>query len=80
MPVNLPPANVSATLQGPAHVTTGPITLTVNGAAIVAALASEISAKIEGLFRGMGSAGTNGDSGFDGRVHPVYPDIMHGSH
>jgi hypothetical protein len=82
--VALPPpnvtANISAPLSGPAHVTTGPISLTVSGQSIVAALASEITAKIEGLFRGMGAAGTNSDSGHDGRSSPVYPDHMHGAH
>jgi hypothetical protein len=78
MPVNLPPSSITAPLSGPATVHTGPITLTVSGQSIVAALASEISAKIEGLFRGMGSAGTNSDSGFDGREHPAMPDHFHG--
>jgi hypothetical protein len=82
--VALPPpsitANVTAPLSGPATVHTGPITLTVSGQSIVAALASEITAKIEGLFRGMGSAGTNGDSGHDGRAGIAWPDHMNGSH
>ena len=67
-------------MSGNATVKTGPITLNVSGASIVAALASEIGAKIEGMFKGMGMAGTNGDSGHDGREGVVYPDHMHGSH
>ncbi len=74
------PANISATLSGPAKVTTGPINLNVSGQSIVAALASEISAKIEGLFRSLGAAGTTGDSGHDGRASPSYPDHFHSQH
>jgi hypothetical protein len=80
MPVNLPPANITAPLSGPAKVTTGPITISISGQSIVAALASEITAKIEGMFRNMGASGTNGDSGHDGRASAIYPDHMHGSH
>jgi hypothetical protein len=72
------PVSVTAPLSGNATVKTGPITLNVSGSAIVAALATEIGAKIHGLFRGMGAAGTNGDSGFDGREHPAMPDHFHG--
>jgi hypothetical protein len=67
-------------LSGNATAKTGPITLDVSGASIVAALASEFGAKIEGLFKSLGAAGTNSDSGRDGRESPVYPDHMHGAH
>jgi hypothetical protein len=80
MPVNLPPANVSANLTGPATAKFGSVVVQVSGQSIAAAITGELRGVIEGLFRSMGSAGTNSDSGHDGRASPVYPDHMHGSH
>jgi hypothetical protein len=50
----------------------------VSGQSIAAAIAGEIKGLIEGAFKGMGAGGTNGDSGFDGRSNPVYPDHVSG--
>jgi hypothetical protein len=71
-------ANVNASLTGAATVKVGSVVVQVSGTSIAAALKSEIVGVIEGLFRGMSAAGTNGDSGHDGRAGPVYPDHAHG--
>jgi hypothetical protein len=70
-------ANVTAPLTGVATVN---ITNHADVTGLVSTIMSSVKGQIEGIFRGMGSAGTNGDSGHDGRASPSYPDHMHGSH
>jgi hypothetical protein len=82
-PPSAPPninANVNATLSGAATVKIPAVTIQVSGQSIAAAIVSDVRGMIEGMFKGMGAAGTNSDSGHDGRSSPTYPDHMHGSH
>ncbi|MGB7973732.1 MAG: hypothetical protein WCF81_05155 [Roseiarcus sp.] len=57
-------------------------TVTLDGASIAAAVATRVEKMVTGaltsIFQGMGAAGTNGDSGHDGRAGAVYPDHFHG--
>lgn len=68
-------ANVSATLSGQATVN---VTNNVNVTGLVQTIMSQLKGEIEGLFKSMGAAGTNSNSGHDGRTSPVYPDHVGG--
>jgi hypothetical protein len=70
-------ANVTAPLTGVATVN---VTNHVDVTGLVSTIMSSVKGQIEGIFRGLGSSGTNSDSGFDGRASVAYPDHVHGSH
>jgi hypothetical protein len=57
-------------------------TVTLDGASIAAAIATRVEKIVTGaitsMFQGMAAAGTNGDSGHDGRAGPTYPDHVSG--
>jgi hypothetical protein len=67
--------SVSAPLSGTATVN---VVNNVNVMGLVETILSKVKGEIEGAFKSLGSAGTNSDSGFDGREHPAMPDHFHG--
>jgi hypothetical protein len=79
-----PSAPVSVNVAAPNVDVKSITTVTLDGASIAAAVATRVEKMVTGaltsVFQSMGAAGTNSDSGFDGRAHPAYPDTMHGSH
>jgi hypothetical protein len=78
-----PSAPVSVNVSAPNVDVKSTTTVTLDGASIAAAVATRVEKMVTGaitsMFSSMGAAGTNGDSGHDGRASPVYPDHMHGS-
>jgi hypothetical protein len=71
MPVNLPAVNAS--LSGTATVN---VTNHIDVTGLVQTIMSQVKGAIEGAFNT--HVATNGDSGFDGRSNPSYPDHFHG--
>jgi hypothetical protein len=75
-----PPAPVSVNVAAPNVDVKATTTVTIDGNSVAAAIATRIEKMVSGMFANMGMAGTNGDSGHDGRSSPSYPDHMHGPH
>jgi hypothetical protein len=79
-----PSAPVSVNVAAPNVEVKSTTTVTLDGASIAAAVATRVEKMVTGaltsVFQSMGAAGTNSDSGHDGRASPSYPDHMHGSH
>jgi hypothetical protein len=77
--VALPPP-VSVNVGAPSVDVKATTQVTLDGASIVAAISTRIEKIVHAALTSIGGGGTNGDSGFDGRQHPVYPDTRHGAH
>jgi hypothetical protein len=75
--VALPPP-VSVNVAAPSVDVKATTTVSLDGASIAAAISTRIERMIHAAISSIGGGATNGDSGFDGREHPAYPDGFHG--
>ena len=74
MPVNLPPQVNVAPPQVNVSAPNVSVTATLDGAAIAAAILKRVEAAVVSFVGGA----SHGDSGFDSRHDPIYPDFVSG--